>query len=37
MNLLQIPAFNHQCEITAGVLQDECASILRNFFRKRRE
>jgi tRNA(adenine34) deaminase len=37
MNLLQMPAFNHQCEITAGVLQDECASILRNFFRKRRE
>jgi tRNA(adenine34) deaminase len=37
MNLLQMPAFNHQCEITAGVLQDECAAILRNFFRKRRE
>ena len=37
VNLLQMPAFNHQCEITSGVLQDECAAILRNFFRKRRE
>ena len=37
MNLLQIPAFNHQCEITSGVLQNECAGILQDFFRKRRE
>ena len=37
MNLLQIPAFNHQCEITSGVLQNECAAILQDFFRKRRE
>src|SRR5215468_3776076 len=25
MNFLQIPAFNHRCEITAGVLQKQCA------------
>ena len=37
MNLLQIPAFNHRCEITSGVLQKECAAILQDFFRKRRE
>ena len=37
MNLLQIPAFNHQCEIKSGVLQNECAGILQDFFRKRRE
>jgi tRNA(adenine34) deaminase len=37
MNLLQIPAFNHRCEITSGVLQKECAAILQEFFRKRRE
>ena len=37
MNLLQIPAFNHQCEITPGVLQNECAAILQDFFRTRRE
>ena len=36
MNLLQIPAFNHRCEITSGVLQRECAAILQDFFRKRR-
>ena len=37
MNLLQMPSFNHQCEITAGVLQKECAAILQDFFRKRRD
>src|SRR5436305_5461253 len=37
MNLLQMPTFNHQCEITAGVLHKECAAILHNFFRKRRD
>jgi len=37
MNLLQMPTFNHQCEITSGVLQQECAAILHNFFRKRRD
>src|SRR5437762_5897328 len=37
MNLLQMPAFNHQCDIASGVLQDECAAILQNFFRKRRD
>jgi tRNA(adenine34) deaminase len=36
MNLLQHNALNHQCQVTAGVLQDECASILRDFFRKKR-
>src|SRR5437764_2705264 len=36
MNLLQIPGLNHRCEITSGVLQEECAAILHNFFRMRR-
>src|SRR5246127_168009 len=36
MNLLQMPALNHRCEITSGVLQNECAAILQEFFRKRR-
>jgi tRNA(adenine34) deaminase len=36
MNLLQRPTLNHRCDITSGVLQDECAAILQNFFRKRR-
>src|SRR5215468_1059752 len=25
MNLLQIPALNHRCDITAGVLENECS------------
>jgi tRNA(adenine34) deaminase len=36
MNLLQNPAFNHHCEITSGILQNECAAILQDFFRKKR-
>jgi len=36
MNLLQMPGFNHRCEITSGTLQDECSAILQEFFRKRR-
>ena len=37
MNLLQMPDLNHQCQITPGVLQNECAAILQDFFRKRRD
>jgi tRNA(adenine34) deaminase len=36
INLLQLPSLNHRCEITSGVLENECASILQDFFRKRR-
>jgi tRNA(adenine34) deaminase len=36
INLLQHPALNHRCEITSGVLQDECATILQDFFRQKR-
>jgi tRNA(adenine34) deaminase len=36
VNLLQVSSFNHQCEISFGVLQNECATILQDFFRKRR-
>jgi tRNA(adenine34) deaminase len=36
MNLLQMPRFNHRCEIASGILQDECATILQDFFRRRR-
>jgi tRNA(adenine34) deaminase len=37
INLLQMPGFNHRCDIASGVLQDDCAAILQNFFRKRRD
>ena len=36
MNLLQMPVLNHRCDIASGVLQEECATILQDFFRKRR-
>ncbi len=36
INLLQHSALNHDCEITSGVLQNECAAILQDFFRKKR-
>lgn len=36
LNLLQHPSLNHQCEITSGVRQDECAQMLQAFFRERR-
>jgi len=36
INLLQLPSLNHQCDITSGVLKNECSAILQDFFRKRR-
>ena len=36
INLLQHSVLNHHCEITSGVLQNECAAILRDFFQKKR-
>lgn len=36
INLLQMPGLNHRCEITVGVMRDECAALLRTFFRARR-
>ncbi|MBQ6292660.1 MAG: tRNA adenosine(34) deaminase TadA [Lachnospiraceae bacterium] len=33
LNLLQMPEFNHQVEITAGVLQEECSRVLQDFFK----
>ncbi len=32
MNLLDVPRFNHQVEITQGILEDECQKILSGFF-----
>ena len=37
MNLLNEPRFNHQVELTAGVLQTECAALLTDFFRALRK
>ncbi|RLL41816.1 nucleoside deaminase [Oceanobacillus piezotolerans] len=37
MNLLSEPRFNHQVELSRGVLEEECANLLKNFFRELRE
>ena len=33
LNILQIPTFNHQCEITKGVCEEECSEMLTTFLR----
>ncbi|MGG1632946.1 tRNA-specific adenosine deaminase [Paenibacillus sp. FSL A5-0031] len=37
MNLLQEPRFNHETELTSGILQPECSNLLTQFFRRLRE
>lgn len=37
LNLLRIEAFNHQAELTIGVLEEECSSMMKQFFRELRE
>ncbi len=34
--ILSNPSLNHQVEITAGVLADECAAVIQSFFAERR-
>lgn len=36
MNLLQEPRLNHQVDITQGVLAEQCANIISDFFKLRR-
>lgn len=36
INLLQHPKLNHRCQVTCGVRQLECASLLQDFFREKR-
>jgi len=35
-DLVRSPHLNHRLAVTAGVLEDECAGLLRDFFRARR-
>lgn len=36
LNVLQMPEFNHQVEITKGILEDECSNMLTTFFKELR-
>src|SRR5437588_1871864 len=36
LNVLQMPTLNHRCDISSGVLQNECAAILQDFFKRKR-
>jgi len=31
-----MPQLNHRCLITSGILAEECAALLRDFFRAKR-
>ena len=35
-SILNDKRLNHQVEVVSGVLEDECAELLRNFFKERR-
>lgn len=36
LNVLQMPEFNHQVEITKGVLEEDCSNMLTTFFKELR-
>jgi tRNA(adenine34) deaminase len=37
MNLLQDNRFNHRCEVESGILEEQCGTILTQFFQKLRD
>lgn len=37
LNLLQVEKFNHQVEIIKGILEEECSSIMKEFFKTLRK
>lgn len=37
MNLLQVPQFNHQVDVTVGVREEACSKMLKQFFQELRE
>ena len=37
LNILEMPQFNHQVEVTRGVLQDEFSQMLSGFFRQKKK
>lgn len=33
LNLLEMPAFNHQVQVERGVLEEKCSAVLKQFFK----
>lgn len=33
LNLLEMPEFNHQVQVTKGILEEECSAVLKQFFK----
>ena len=36
LNILEMEGFNHRCQVTRGLLEEECSSMLSEFFRSLR-
>ena len=36
LNVLEMPEFNHQVDVTRGVLEEECSHMLTSFFKELR-
>lgn len=36
LNILEMPEFNHQVETARGILEEECAALLKTFFKELR-
>lgn len=37
LNLLQVDRFNHQVELETGILEEECSTMMKSFFKELRE
>ena len=37
LNILQMEQFNHRCEVTRGVLEEECSTMPSSFFKQLRQ
>lgn len=37
LNILEMPEFNHQVQVTRGVLEEECSTVLKKFFTELRK
>lgn len=37
LNILEEPRFNHRCEFTGGIMEEECAFLLKNYFSSKRK